>query len=91
MAAEAERKKRAKYAHLETSYHFVPIAVETLGTLGPEARSFFQDLGRRLKVATQELLSHHYLMQRISVAVQRGNAAAILGSLSANSVYNDFI
>ena len=77
---EAERKKRSKYAHLEASHHFTLIAVETLGVLGTEARSFLQDLGRRLKDVTLEPLSHNFLLQRISVAVQRGNAAAIIGS-----------
>ena len=30
---------------------------------------------------TGEPASHHYLIQKLSVAVQRGNAAAILGSM----------
>ena len=85
VADEAERKKKAKYAHLESSHHFVPVAVETLGVLGSEARTLLRDLGRRLKDSTMEPLSHHYLLQRISVAVQRGNTAAILGSLASDS------
>ena len=85
VADEAERKKKAKYAHLESSHHFVPVAVETLGVLGSEARTLLRDLGRRLKDSTLEPLSHHYLLQRISVAVQRGNTAAILGSLASDS------
>ena len=34
VASEAERKKKAKYAHLEPSHYFMPIAVETLGAFG---------------------------------------------------------
>ena len=83
VADEAERKKKVKYAHLENSHHFVPVAVETLVVFGSEARSFFKDLGGRIKA--QAPLSHHYLLQRISVAVQRGNTAAILGSLPYDS------
>ena len=49
VADEAERKKKAKYAHLESSHHFVPVAVETLGVLGSEVRTLLRDLGRRLK------------------------------------------
>ena len=49
-----------------------------LGAIGPEAGHFFRDLGRWIVVATSEPLSHHYLLQRVSVVIQRGNAAAIL-------------
>ena len=87
VAEEAEKKKRTKYAHLEESHYFVPVAVETLGVFGPEARSFLQDLGRRIANATQDPLSHLYLRQRISVAVQRGNAAAILGPTVGSGVF----
>ena len=80
VAEEAERKKQVKYAHLKASHHFVPVAVETLGALGPDARCFLKDLGRRIRATTHEPLSHHYLLQQIAVAVQRGNAAAVLGS-----------
>ena len=49
MAEEAERRKKVKYTHLETSHFFIPIAVETLGVFGPEARQFVKDLGRRIE------------------------------------------
>ena len=72
--------KCPKYAHVEESHYFVPVAVEALGVFGPEAHSFLQALGHRIANATQDQLSNHYLRQGISVAVQRGNAAAILGT-----------
>ena len=72
VADEAERKKKAKYAHLESSHHFVPVAVETLGVLGSEARTLLRDLGRRLKDSTMEPLSHHYIPPAKD---QRGGAA----------------
>ena len=40
VADEAERKKSARYSHLERSHYFVPIAVKTFGVFGPEAHSF---------------------------------------------------
>lgn len=85
VAAEMERRKREKYAHLDPSHFFVPIAVETLGAVGPEAGLFFRDLGRRIAAATSEPLSHQHLLQRVSVAIQRGNAAAILGTAERGS------
>ena len=56
VASEAESKKRAKYAHLNPSHHFVPMAVETLGAFGPEALTFIRDLGRRIMDAPREPL-----------------------------------
>ena len=85
VAEEAERRKKAKYNHRESSYCFIPVAVyiETLGVFGPEARGMVKDLGRRIAHATLEPLSTRYLRQRISVAVQRGNAVANLSSISS--------
>ncbi len=79
VAADAEHRKTRKYSHLVSSHVFVPVAIETLGAFGGEARSFFRDVARRVTVATQDPLAHQYLVQRIAVAVQRGNAAAVLG------------
>ena len=58
-------------------------------SLGPRLAPFFKDLGGCIKAHTLEPLSHHYLLQRISVAVQRGNTAAILGSLPYDSDFAD--
>ena len=55
--------------HICSSHEFV---VETSGVVGPEALNFLQDLGKLLRRATEEAKSRHYLLQRLSVAVQRG-------------------
>ena len=88
VASQAERNKCQKYALLCTSHHFVPIAIETSGVFGPEAASFFGELGRRIRAETGEPRSLQFLLQGISVAVQRGNAAAVLGTAPAtDNVY----
>ena len=84
VAQQAEQAKRAKYAHLDASHHFVPVAVETSGVLGPEALQLLQDLGHRLREATGEQRSYQFLLQRVSVAVQRGNRVAVVGSLGGS-------
>ena len=81
MAAAAEHRKRAKYSHLEATHHFVPLVVESLGVLGHEARAFLRDLARRLTSAIDDQQSHQFLLQRVAVAIQRGNAAAVLGTM----------
>ena len=40
VAAKAEENKRDKYSHLEASFLFVPVAVETCGALGQRLESF---------------------------------------------------
>ena len=88
VASQAERNKCQKYALLCTSHHFVPIAIETSGVFGPEAASFFGELGRQIRAETREPRSLQFLLQGIAVAVQRGNAAAVLGTAPAtDNVY----
>jgi hypothetical protein len=76
----AEEKKRAKYASLTPTFCFVPVAVETLGALGDGAVELMHDLGRRISVVTGEPRATEFLLQRLSVAIQRGNAASVLGT-----------
>ncbi|OXA62989.1 hypothetical protein Fcan01_03568 [Folsomia candida] len=76
----AETKKHKLYSELEKQYIFVPVAVETSGVWGMEGLKFIQDVGRRMKDVTGPM-STTFLIQRISLAVQRGNAASIMGAV----------
>ena len=49
---QAEQQKKAKYADLLTTHHFVPIGIETTGVFGPAALSFVKELGRRLRACS---------------------------------------
>ena len=57
-----------------------PIAVETLGGWGPEGSALIKTLGKMIQERTGEKRSTFFLFQSISLAVQRGNAASILGT-----------
>ena len=81
VADEAERRKKQKYSSLMTSHHFVPITIETSGVFGSEAITFFKELGQRTKSESGDPRSFHFLIQRAAVAIQRGNTAAVLGTL----------
>ena len=83
VADDAEHRKKARYAHLEATHLFTPVAIETLGAFGQEARSFLRELAYRMSLSTGEPQSHQFLIQRVAVAVQWGNAASILGSVMA--------
>jgi hypothetical protein len=85
VANEAEAQKKTKYADLTSTYHFVPVAVETLGALGEEAAEFMHELGRRITAVTGERRATEFLLQRLSVAIQRGNASAVLGTANSKA------
>jgi len=68
--------KNQKYSALTATHFFVPVAVETLGPWNEDGLSFIQELGRRMSLATGDLRETKFLLQRLSVAVQLGNAAS---------------
>jgi hypothetical protein len=80
VANEAERTKIEKYAELATRSQIIPIVIETLGPIGTEATSLLKELDRRIVAVTLEMRSMSFLWQRLSVTVQRGNAACIAGA-----------
>ena len=85
VATEEEAQKKLKYADLTSTYHFVPVAVETLGALCEEADDFVHELGRRITAVTGERRATEFLLQRLSVAIQRGNASAVLGTADSKA------
>ena len=83
VAESAEDRKAEKYRGLPASHSFTPVAIETLGAIGPRSMLFLRDLGRRIALESGEPRSTDYLLQRLSVAVQRGNAASVQGGMSS--------
>ena len=63
---------------------FIPVAVETFGSWGQIGLKFIKDLGTRIADRTGEKRSTAFLFQSISMAVQRGNAASVLGTLPSS-------
>ena len=81
VAVMAEDRKRAKYLCLEPTYSFTPVAIESAGSFGPVTLAFMRDFGKHLSQVTGDTNSYTHLLQRLSVAVQRGNMAAVLGTI----------
>ena len=79
----AEARKKEKYALLSKSHHFVPIAIEMSGALGPDALSLLTDISRCRQSMTHDHQSLPFLLQRVSIALQHGNAASVLGTTSS--------
>ena len=81
-AAETrEVPKSSKYRELANDYCFVPIGVETFGSWGPEGLKLIKAIGQKVKEATGERRSTFFLSQSISIAIQRGNASCVLGTV----------
>ena len=89
VAAAAEERKKRKYSHLDQCHLVVSVTIETTGVFGPETMEFLREMGRRLQLVSADHNSTTYLIQRLSVAVQRGNATSVLGS-AGNMDHHDF-
>ena len=63
---------------LTDRYQFEAVAIETAGTYSEGTKNIVRDIGRRLTDATGDQRETFWFMQRLSLAVQRGNAASIL-------------
>ena len=50
------------------------------GVFGVEAKVLLLEVGHRVMEEFEDPRSNNYLLQRISVAVQQGNAAVVLGT-----------
>ena len=69
-AAEAAvMRKRAKYAEMIQSHHFVPIALETLGSINMDGQRILRSLGERLSSISGDPKETTFLYQRISVLI----------------------
>ena len=72
--------KTTKYEELARNHIFAPLACEVTGVWCQEAVEIFQELGRRILEVTGDKRETSFLFQRLSIALQKGNAACMLGS-----------
>ena len=81
-ASKAEDNKVTKYARLAQSREFLfkAVGIETFGSWGPSASELCKEIGARTASITGDPRSHSFLLQRLSLAVQIGNAASIAGT-----------
>uniref|UniRef100_A0A8D8ZV44 Uncharacterized protein n=1 Tax=Cacopsylla melanoneura TaxID=428564 RepID=A0A8D8ZV44_9HEMI len=78
-------QKKNKYKHIGEDHMFVPFSVETLGPWCEEAKRFVKEVGRRLVDCTGERRAAAFFSERISLSIQRGNAAAVMGTVAGGS------
>ena len=80
-SAQAEKKKLTHYEVLSHKYIVMPVAMETLGPIAPMGMKFIKEVGSRIKDITGDKRSTVHLFQRLQINIQKGNAAAIAGTL----------
>jgi len=62
---------------------FFPVAIETAGTWNQMAVQLVQEIGRRITLVTEDSIETVFLFQRLSIALQRGNAVSFLSTFTA--------
>ena len=81
-AAELRQgQKKLKYTELANDYWFVPVGLETYGSWGPEGHQLLKAIGNKVMAVTGEKRSTFYLSQNISIALMRGNASCVIGTM----------
>ncbi len=75
VAEQAGARKHSKYADLSATYEFIHLAMETLGPMTVDGLAFFGDLGHKLCNASGDTRESSYQFQRLSICIQRANAA----------------
>ena len=61
----------------------MPIAVEAFGAWGQKGLKFIKEIGRKITEKFHDKNATQHIIQAISMAVQQGNAASIMGTLGS--------
>jgi len=75
-AKKTAQNKIDKYSKLASIHIFYPFAIETAGTWHEVATELTQVIGRRITTITEDTRETTLLFQRLSMALQRGNAVS---------------
>ena len=74
---------------MTNEFYMVPICMETLGVWGPAGYKFIKELGRMTCEKTMEKRSTSFIMQSISMEVQRSNVACIIATVDSPKLLNE--
>ena len=86
-ANAAETLKLIIYLSITDRYPFDAVAIEVAGTYSEGTKNIARDIGLRLTEATGDQRESFWFMQRLSLAVQRGNAASVIMEVKNLSKY----
>ena len=84
------KRKIEKYRELiNNGYIFQPVALEVQGSLGESNEISIRRLAKMLCRSHDDQPAGSFLKQRISMALQIGNAACVLGTVSDRDVFEE--
>jgi len=86
-ADKAAANKEMKYSALANIHIFFPVAIETSGVMNLLAVDLVSEIGRRISSVTEDTRETMFLFQRLSVALQRGNAVSFLATFANSEVW----
>jgi len=75
-AQKTAQNKIDKYSKLASTHIFYPFAIETAGTWHEMAFELTHEIGRRITSITEDNQDTTFLFQRLSMALQAGNAVS---------------
>ena len=75
-----------KYSALDNTHIFFPVAIDTSGVMNQLAVDLVSEIGRRISSVTGDTRETMFLFQRLSVALQRGNAVSFLATFANSEV-----
>ena len=73
-----------RYASLASTHIFCTISIETAGTWNAMAIELVQEIGWRINVITEYSRDTTFLFQRLSIAVQQGNAVSFQNTMTTD-------
>ena len=79
------RPEETQVRRLEFDVQLCSSRCRDVRSLGEDADDFVHELGRRITAVTGERRATEFLLQRLSVAIQRGNAIAVQGITDSKS------
>ena len=89
-ATEAEASKIEKYRELiDNGCSFQPVALEVQGSLDESSEIFITGLCKMLCRSHDDQRAGSFLKQRISMALQIGNAACVRGAVSDRDAFEE--
>ena len=89
VASAAQQLKHRKYASLSSSYIFYPVCIETLGVWDEFAKALIYKIGARVCENTGDPRATSFLVQRLAIDVQRGNAASVMATLPSSKSWDE--
>jgi len=75
-AQKTAQNKIDKYSKWANTHIFYPFAIETAGTWHETVIEFTQEIDRRITAITEDTRETTFLFQRLSMALQKGNAVS---------------